>query len=65
MNTKFKGIDLTRFGIKPESTAPEADALAARSSSSATRYTLYVSVITRVELRFDLIFLIKISILTF
>ena len=27
MNTNFKVIGLTRLGIKPESTAPEADAL--------------------------------------
>ena len=27
MNTNFKVIGLTRFGIKPKSTAPEADAV--------------------------------------
>ena len=27
MNTNFKVIGLTRLGIKPKSTAPEADAL--------------------------------------
>ena len=27
MNTKFKVVGLTRLGIKPESTAQEADAL--------------------------------------
>ena len=30
MNTNFKDIGLTRLGIKPESTAPEADALTTR-----------------------------------
>ena len=30
MNTNFKVIGLTRLGIKPESTAPEADILATR-----------------------------------
>ena len=30
MNTNFKVIGLTRLGIKPESTAPEADALTTR-----------------------------------
>ena len=32
MNTNFKVIDLTRFGIKPKSTTPEADALITRPS---------------------------------
>ena len=32
MNTNFKVIGLTLVGIKPESTAPEADALATRLS---------------------------------
>ena len=32
MNTNFKIIGLTRLGIKPESTAPEADALTTRPS---------------------------------
>ena len=30
MNTNVKAIDLTRLGIKPESIAPEADALTTR-----------------------------------
>ena len=30
MNTNFKVIGLTRLGIKPKSTAPEADALTTR-----------------------------------
>ena len=30
-NTKVTGIDLTQLGIKPESTALEADALTTRS----------------------------------
>ena len=30
MNTNFKVIGLTRLGIKPESSAPEADALTTR-----------------------------------
>ena len=32
MHTNFKFIGLTRLGIKPKSTAPEADALTTRSS---------------------------------
>ena len=32
MNTNFKVIGLTRLEIKPESTAPEADALTTRPS---------------------------------
>ena len=32
MNTNFKVIGLTRLGIKPKSTAPEADALTTRLS---------------------------------
>ena len=32
MNINFKVIGLTRLGIKPESTAPEADALTTRPS---------------------------------
>ena len=32
MNTNIKVIGLTRIGIKPESTAPEADALTTRPS---------------------------------
>ena len=32
MNTHFTVISLTRFGIKPESAAPEADALSDRPS---------------------------------
>ena len=32
MNTNFKVIGLTRLGIKPESTAPEAEALITRPS---------------------------------
>ena len=32
MNTNFKAIGLTRLGIKPESTAPEAEALITRPS---------------------------------
>ena len=32
MNTNVKVIGLTRLGIKPESTAPEADALTTRPS---------------------------------
>ena len=31
MNTNFKVIGLTRLGIKPESTAPEADDLTTQS----------------------------------
>ena len=30
-NTNFTAIGLTRLGIKPQSTAPEADALTARA----------------------------------
>ena len=36
MNTSFKVIGLARLGIKPESTAPEADALTTRPSELAT-----------------------------
>ena len=32
VNTNFKVIGLTRLGIEPESTAPEADALTTRLS---------------------------------
>ena len=32
MNTNYKVIGLTRLGIEPKSTAPEADALTARPS---------------------------------
>ena len=32
MNTNFKAIVLTRLGIKPECTAPQADALTIRPS---------------------------------
>ena len=32
MNTNFKAIGLTRLGIKPKSTAPEADVLTIRPS---------------------------------
>ena len=32
MDTNFKVIGLTRLGIKPKSTAPEADALTTRPS---------------------------------
>ena len=32
MNTKFKVIGLTQLGIKPKSTATEADALTTRPS---------------------------------
>ena len=32
MNNNFKDIGLTRLGIKPKSTAPEADALTTRPS---------------------------------
>ena len=32
MNTNFKVIGLTRLGIKPKSTTPEADALTIRPS---------------------------------
>ena len=32
MNTNFKVVGLTRFGIKAESTAPEVDALFSRPS---------------------------------
>ena len=32
MNTNFKVIGLIRLGIKPKSTAPEADALTTRPS---------------------------------
>ena len=45
VNTKFKDIGLTRLENKPESTAPEADALATRPSEprhslhSTKRYT--------------------------
>ena len=34
MNTNFKFIGLTRLGIKPKSTAPEADALNTRLSEN-------------------------------
>ena len=37
LNTNFKVIGLTRLGIKPESTAPEVDALSTRSSELLTR----------------------------
>ena len=36
MNTNFKVVGLTRLGIKPESTAPEAGALTIRPSELAT-----------------------------
>ena len=36
MKINFKVIGLTRLGIKPESTAPEADAVTTRSSELAT-----------------------------
>ena len=36
MNINFKVIGLTRLGIKPQSTAQEADALTTRPSELAT-----------------------------
>ena len=38
VNTNFKVIGLTRLGIKPKSTAPEADALTTRTSELSTPY---------------------------
>ena len=35
MNTNFKFVGLTRLGIKPEFTGPEADALTTRPSELA------------------------------
>ena len=37
MNTNFKVIGLTQLGIKPESTAPEADALTTQPSELLCR----------------------------
>ena len=37
MNTNFKVTGLTRLGMKPESTAPEADALTTRPSEPFKR----------------------------
>ena len=40
VNTNFKVIGLSRLGIKPESTAPEADALTTRSSEQLYSHDL-------------------------
>ena len=51
MDTKFKVIGMTRLGIKPESTIPEADALTTRLSKllnfhlNALKKTRYVGII--------------------
>ena len=44
MNTNFKVIGLTRLEIKPESTAPEADALTklSQAATQATRLKVFV-----------------------
>ena len=39
VNTNFKIIGLTRLGIKPKSTAPEADALTTRPSEQLLVFT--------------------------
>ena len=41
MNTNFEVIGLTRLGIKPESTAPEADALTTRPSEMLKHFEIH------------------------
>ena len=51
MDTNFEFIGLTRLGIKPECTAPEADALTIRLSKllnfhlNALKNTWYISIV--------------------
>ena len=49
MNTNFKVIGLTQFGIKPKSTAPEADALTTRPSEQLLLNVIFLRLVVRVR----------------
>ena len=49
MNNNFKVIDLTSHGIKPESTAPEADGLTTRSFGVTIDSYIHFSVLLRLN----------------
>ena len=55
MNTNCKVIGLTVLGIKPESTAPEADALTSRSSALKMHVKIQICPLLAVEQNFAFI----------
>ena len=50
MNTNFQAIGLTRLGIKPDSTPPEADALTTRPSEQLNGRLRYTHLFSSVQL---------------
>ena len=63
MNTNFQVIGLTRLGIKPKSTAPEADAHTTRSSELKrhVEVQIYRPFLLAVEQNFALLVILHIS----
>ena len=59
MNTNFKAIGLTPLGFKPESAAPEVDALSTRPSELLR--LLFVFIKRHLDLRYDLSVVITVS----